>query len=119
MVEKNIIRRGRQPVGLTYDELFRSESILAYLITENKKNKYLQDIIEDSRETTMKYSPSLQDGVFVVEVQQGVRARDPATVGFTSSPPEDSMLTDQRALVHNPPERYKAYIHTSSIQQPV
>ncbi|GLV40797.1 uncharacterized protein CBL_13700 [Carabus blaptoides fortunei] len=83
------------------------------IITMTLKNNHLiveteerNDIIQDSRETTMKYSPSLQDGVFVVEVQQGVRARDPATVGFTSSPPEDSLHTDQRALVHNPPERF-------------
>lgn len=56
-----------------------------------------QDIIEDSRETTMKYSPSAQDGVFVVEVQQGVRREQPYS-------PEES-LTDQKAVVHNPPER--------------
>lgn len=50
----------------------------------------------------MKYSPSTQDGVFVVEVQQGVRARDQGAAGAAS---EDEG-GDQKAVVHNPPERY-------------
>lgn len=65
----------------------------------------LQDIVEDSRETTMKYSPSAQDGVFVVEVQQGVRATRDSGIGQKNTAyTEDG--NDQKALVHNPPERY-------------
>lgn len=76
---------------------------------------FLQDLEEDSRETTMKYSPSARDGVFVVEVQQGVR-RSPSTQEKTScierqqlepQQPENSLSlsSDQCAVVHNPPER--------------
>lgn len=36
----------------------------------------IKDIEEDSRETTMKYSPGARDGVFVVEVQQGMLPKD-------------------------------------------
>ncbi|CAH0563544.1 unnamed protein product [Brassicogethes aeneus] len=74
------------------------------IITMTLKNNHLiveteerNDIEEDSRETTMKYSPSAKDGVFVVEVQQGVR-RSPS-----STKNEVSTLS---ALVHSPPERF-------------
>lgn len=71
-----------------------------------------QDLEEDSRETTMKYSPSARDGVFVVEVQQGVR-RSPSSQEKTSCIEQTQQLqenslslsSDQCALVHNPPER--------------
>lgn len=54
----------------------------------------------------MKYCPSARDGVFVVEVQQGVR-RSPVSGGPTLCvEPEISMsVSDQCALVHNPPDR--------------
>lgn len=72
----------------------------------------MQDLEEDSRETTMKYSPSARDGVFVVEVQQGVR-RSPGSQEKTScieQPQQQqenslSLSSDQCALVHNPPEK--------------
>ncbi|XP_065155369.1 uncharacterized protein [Atheta coriaria] len=59
------------------------------------------DIEEDSRETTMKYSPSARDGVFVVEVQQGGRRGGPncnKTPGIAGG--------EQCALIHQPPERF-------------
>lgn len=68
---------------------------------------HFQDIQEDSRETKMKYSPSAR-GVFVVEVQQGAR-RSPKSNGVInqSSDTEHSIsLSDQCALIHNPPDRY-------------
>lgn len=54
----------------------------------------------------MKYCPGARNGVFVVEVQQGVR-RSPGSGGPTSSAePEISVsVSDQCALVHNPPDR--------------
>ncbi|KAJ8923097.1 hypothetical protein NQ315_001650 [Exocentrus adspersus] len=66
-----------------------------------------QDIEKDSRETTMKYCTGARNGVFVVEVQQGVR-RSPGSGGPTScAEPEVSVsVSDQCALVHNPPDRY-------------
>ena len=68
-------------------------------------NFLLQDIEEDSRETTMKYSPGARDGVFVVEVQQGVR-RSPGSGPQSGADPELSVsVSDQCALVHNPPDR--------------
>lgn len=75
----------------------------------------MQDLEEDSRETTMKYSPSARDGVFVVEVQQGVR-RSPGSQEKTSCTEQQhlqiqenslSLSSDQCALVHNPPERFE------------
>lgn len=72
-------------------------------------SKLCQDLEEDSRETTMKYSPGARDGVFVVEVQQGVR-RSPGTHNHppaSSSNDTDAERSDQCALVHNPPpDRY-------------
>ncbi|KAJ8957337.1 hypothetical protein NQ318_004816, partial [Aromia moschata] len=84
------------------------------IITMTLKNNHLiveteerNDIEEDSRETTMKYCPGARDGVFVVEVQQGVR-RSPGSGGPNScAEPEVSLsVSDQCALVHNPPDRY-------------
>lgn len=64
-----------------------------------------KDIQEDSRETTMKYSPNARDGVFVVEVQQGVR-RSPGSGGLAAKEAEtSSSISNQCALVHNPPEK--------------
>lgn len=68
-------------------------------------NWKFQDIEEDSRETTMKYSPGARNGVFVVEVQQGVR-RSPS--GSTAGDKEytgSAVNSDQCALVHNPPDK--------------
>ncbi|XP_030751848.1 uncharacterized protein LOC115879273 [Sitophilus oryzae] len=74
-----------------------------HLIVETEER---DDIEEDSRETTMRYSPSARDGVFVVEVQQGVR-RSPGSGGASFVEPERSGSTsDECALVHNPPEKY-------------
>ncbi|XP_057661744.1 uncharacterized protein LOC130897133 [Diorhabda carinulata] len=79
------------------------------IITMTLKNNHLiveteerNDLEEDSRETTMKYSPSTRDGVFVVEVQQGMR-RSPSSGG-----PAHGIISvgDQCALVHNPPDKY-------------
>lgn len=53
---------------------------------------HFQDLTEEGRETTMKYSPSAKDGVFVVEVQQGIKRESPNN-------------NDQKALVHNPPDK--------------
>lgn len=55
----------------------------------------------------MKYSPNARDGVFVVEVQQGVR-RSPVSGGpnLNIENANASKTSDQCALVHNPPERY-------------
>lgn len=66
----------------------------------------MQDIEEDSRETKMKYCPSARDGVFVVEVQQGVR-RSPGSGGPNSCTEQEVSVSvsDQCALVHNPPDR--------------
>ncbi|XP_063916811.1 uncharacterized protein LOC135132600 isoform X2 [Zophobas morio] len=83
------------------------------IITMTLKNNHLiveteerNDIEEDSRETTMKYSPGARDGVFVVEVQQGVR-RSPGSGPQSGADPELSVsVSDQCALVHNPPDRY-------------
>ncbi|KAJ8986178.1 hypothetical protein NQ317_005652, partial [Molorchus minor] len=84
------------------------------IITMTLKNNHLiveteerNDIVEDSRETTMKYSPGARDGVFVVEVQQGVR-RSPGSGGPNSGaePDVSGSVSDQCALVHNPPDRY-------------
>ncbi|XP_050513004.1 uncharacterized protein LOC114349406 [Diabrotica virgifera virgifera] len=84
------------------------------IITMTLKNNHLiveteerNDLQEDSRETTMRYSPSARDGVFVVEVQQGVR-RSPGSGEQTSCvDPEVSVsVGDQCALVHNPPDKY-------------
>ncbi|XP_060521368.1 uncharacterized protein LOC132699002 [Cylas formicarius] len=81
------------------------------IITMTLKNNHLiveteerNDIEEDSRETTMRYSPSARDGVFVVEVQQGSR-RSPGSGGPTEAERSGS-TSDQCALIHNPPERY-------------
>lgn len=54
----------------------------------------------------MKYSPGARDGVFVVEVQQGSR-RSPGSGGASAIvDPEPSVsISDQCALVHNPPDR--------------
>ncbi|KAJ8929181.1 hypothetical protein NQ314_018152 [Rhamnusium bicolor] len=91
------------------------------IITMTLKNNHLiveteerNDIEEDSRETTMKYCPGARDGVFVVEVQQGVR-RSPGSGGPTScAEPEISIsVSDQCALVHNPPDS-EYYIETAS-----
>lgn len=69
----------------------------------------MQDLEEDSRETTMKYSPSARDGVFVVEVQQGVR-RSPGSGKTVTCLEQEvvvaSSISDQCAVVHNPPDRY-------------
>ncbi|CAG9864969.1 unnamed protein product [Phyllotreta striolata] len=80
------------------------------IITMTLKNNHLiveteerNDLEEDSRETTMRYSPNTKDGVFVVEVQQGMR-RSP---GSTRVEPElSASISDQCALVHNPPDKY-------------
>ncbi|KAL1494510.1 hypothetical protein ABEB36_010096 [Hypothenemus hampei] len=75
------------------------------IITMTLKNNHLiveteerNDIEEDSRETTLHYSPSARNGVFVVEVQQGIR-RSPSSA---KNPSPDSAS----ALVHNPPEKF-------------
>ncbi|KAG5895218.1 hypothetical protein JTB14_035390 [Gonioctena quinquepunctata] len=84
------------------------------IITMTLKNNHLiveteerNDLEEDSRETTMKYSPGARDGVFVVEVQQGLR-RSPGSGGPISCTEQEISISvsDQCALVHNPPERY-------------
>ncbi|CAH1100036.1 unnamed protein product [Psylliodes chrysocephalus] len=83
------------------------------IITMTMKNNHLiveteerNDLEEDSRETTMTYSPSARNGVFVVEVQQGVR-RSPGSGGPTSCiDPASVSVSDQCALVHNPPDKY-------------
>ncbi|XP_050311052.1 uncharacterized protein LOC126746759 isoform X2 [Anthonomus grandis grandis] len=88
----------------------RSSNVNGSIITMTLTNSHLiveteerNDIEEDSRETTMRYSPGAR-GVFVVEVQQGIR-RSPGSGGPASIvEPERSMsLSDQCALVHNPP----------------
>lgn len=55
----------------------------------------------------MKYSPSARDGVFVVEVQQGVR-RSPNSSGPTTTKDAETSvsISNQCALVHNPPDRF-------------
>ncbi|CAG9774037.1 unnamed protein product [Ceutorhynchus assimilis] len=85
----------------------KSSNINGSIITMTLKNNHLiveteerNDIEEDSRETTLRYSPSARDGVFVVEVQQGVR-RSPG-----SEPNRSGSMSDQCALVHSPPEKY-------------
>ncbi|GJQ73347.1 hypothetical protein Trydic_g13716 [Trypoxylus dichotomus] len=84
------------------------------IITMTLKNNHLiveteerTDIQEDSRETKLKYSPSAR-GVFVVEVQQGARRSPKSTsVPTVGSDIEPSLsLSDQCALIHNPPDRY-------------
>ncbi|XP_074039496.1 uncharacterized protein [Leptinotarsa decemlineata] len=84
------------------------------IITMTLKNNHLiveteerNDLVEDSRETTMKYSPGARDGIFVVEVQQGLR-RSPGSGGPISCPEQETSISisDQCALVHNPPDRY-------------
>nr|CAI5831644.1 unnamed protein product [Callosobruchus analis] len=87
------------------------------IITMTLKNNHLiveteerNDIEEDSRETKV-YLPEAKDGVFVVEVQQGSR-RSPSSVNTALCAAPDplevsvSSLSDQCALVHNPPDRY-------------
>lgn len=67
----------------------------------------IKDIEEDSRETTMKYSPGARDGVFVVEVQQGSK-RSPISGGSALQVEQELpsvSVSDQCALVHNPPDR--------------
>lgn len=71
----------------------------------------------------MKYSPSARDGVFVVEVQQGVRrspgsggnsgpittstaATATATTALTKDAEASVSISNQCALIHNPPERF-------------
>ncbi|XP_076276018.1 uncharacterized protein LOC143206969 isoform X2 [Rhynchophorus ferrugineus] len=91
----------------------RPNNLNGSIITMTLKNNHLiveteerNDIEEDSRETTMRYSPGARDGVFVVEVQQGVR-RSPGSGGTSFAEPDRSgSLSDQCALVHNPPEKY-------------
>ncbi|KAH1025542.1 hypothetical protein HUJ05_010250 [Dendroctonus ponderosae] len=92
----------------------RPNNVNGSIITMTLKNNHLiveteerNDIEEDSRETTVRYSPSTRDGVFVVEVQQGVR-RSPGSGGPTSlaEPERSGSLSDECALVHNPPERF-------------
>lgn len=51
----------------------------------------------------MKYNPAARDGVFVVEVQQGVR-RSPGSGTLTCVEAEVS-VSNQCALVHSPPDR--------------
>lgn len=62
----------------------------------------------------MKYSPSARDGVFVVEVQQGVR-RSPSSSEPTTKNVETSVsISNQCALIHNPPDKFvfiSAYSH--------
>ncbi|XP_017778002.1 PREDICTED: uncharacterized protein LOC108563744 isoform X2 [Nicrophorus vespilloides] len=66
------------------------------------------DIEEDSRETTMKYSPGARDSVFVVEVQQGVR-RSPSGGAYGADDMRGANYNyrhqkHQCALVHNEPD---------------
>ncbi|KAF5306844.1 hypothetical protein FQA39_LY00074 [Lamprigera yunnana] len=82
------------------------------IITMTLKNNHLiveteerNDIEEDSRETTMKYSPSARNGVFVVEVQQGSR-KSPKSTGTVLIDNPSVSVSDQCALIHNPPDRY-------------
>lgn len=72
---------------------------------------HFQDLEEDSRETTMTYSPSARDGVFVVEVQQGVRRSPGSAEKAPCVEQQETTLSvsDQCALVHNPPERYVVF----------
>nr|XP_022917109.1 uncharacterized protein LOC111426692 [Onthophagus taurus] len=77
------------------------------IITMTLKNNHLiveteerNDLEEDSRATKMKYSPSARDGVFVVEVQQGVR-RSPGSGNLPVI-----AESDQTALIHDPPSKY-------------
>lgn len=79
------------------------------IITMTLKNNHLiveteerNDIQEDSRETTMKYSPGARNGVFVVEVQQGSKKSPSAAI----APGPLVSVSDQCALIHNPPDRY-------------
>lgn len=60
----------------------------------------------------MKYSPSARDGVFVVEVQQGVR-RSPNASEQPKDVETSVSISNQCALVHNPPDRYKQHIYLS------
>ncbi|XP_017778011.1 PREDICTED: uncharacterized protein LOC108563744 isoform X3 [Nicrophorus vespilloides] len=67
-----------------------------------------KDIEEDSRETTMKYSPGARDSVFVVEVQQGVR-RSPSGGAYGADDMRGANYNyrhqkHQCALVHNEPD---------------
>ncbi|XP_066140128.1 uncharacterized protein [Euwallacea fornicatus] len=91
----------------------RSSNVNGSIITMTLKNNHLiveteerNDIEEDSRETTMRYSPSARDGVFVVEVQQGVRRSPGSGPASIAEPEKSGSLSDECALVHNPPERY-------------
>lgn len=77
------------------------------IITMTLKNNHLiveteerNDIEENCRETTMRYSPSARDGIFVVEVQQGVK-RSPSNPQNYSKQKSPSYSSDQCALVHN------------------
>ncbi|KAK9885298.1 hypothetical protein WA026_010792 [Henosepilachna vigintioctopunctata] len=70
-----------------------------HLIVETEERN---DIEADSRETTMKYSPGARDGIFIVEVQQGVRRSPTAVSTATSSNFNVAVkINDQCALVHN------------------
>ncbi|KAK5641537.1 hypothetical protein RI129_010084 [Pyrocoelia pectoralis] len=84
------------------------------IITMTLKNNHLiveteerNDIEDNSRETTMKYSPGARNGVFVVEVQQGSR-KSPSSTGTSVIVDPNSIvsMSDQCALIHNPPDRY-------------
>ncbi|KAF5294695.1 hypothetical protein FQR65_LT10712 [Abscondita terminalis] len=77
-----------------------------HLIVETEERNVRQDIEEDSRETTMKYSPGARNGVFVVEVQQGSR-KSPNAGGPAALVDSNTVsVSDQCALIHNPPDRY-------------
>ncbi|XP_044759522.1 uncharacterized protein LOC123317189 [Coccinella septempunctata] len=78
------------------------------IITMTLKNNHLiveteerNDLEIDSRETTMRYSPGARDGIFIVEVQQGVRSSPTGASNASTSNFSIANFSNQCALVHN------------------
>ncbi|XP_045475948.1 uncharacterized protein LOC123681735 isoform X2 [Harmonia axyridis] len=79
------------------------------IITMTLKNNHLiveteerNDLEADSRETTMRYSPGARDGIFIVEVQQGMRSSPTSTSNASTSNFNIAVnMSNQCAVVHN------------------
>lgn len=53
----------------------------------------------------MRYSPGARDGIFIVEVQQGVRRSPTGNTNASTSNFNIGHMSDQCALVHNNADR--------------
>ncbi|XP_026745107.1 uncharacterized protein LOC113506458 [Trichoplusia ni] len=79
-----------------------------HLIVETEERN---DITKNGRETKMKYSPD-NDGIFVVEVQQSTTYRPSKNIH--NSPPHESQISTNQALIHRVPEDVEKKIEEDS-----